>query len=610
MGSGKQDTTANFDPISLRAKYLEERDKRLRSDGASQFIDIEGEFAHFAEDIYASEPIEREPLTDEVDVLIMGGGFSGLQTAIHLKRAGVKNIRIIDSASDFGGTWYWNRYPGLNCDVESYIYLPMLEECGTVPTQKYVSGEEIFEHAKRMARTFDLYEHACFQTKIHKIHWDNEIERWIVDTDRGDHMKARFVISGVGVMSKPRLPGIPGINSFKGQAFHACRWDYDYTGGSIHGNLSKLSDKRVAVVGTGATAVQCIPHLAESCKELLVFQRTPVLVDVRNHKKTDVDWYKSQEPGWQRKRMENFDKIIAGMNEEEDLVGDSWTDVWRNLTVWSKNNLGSESLDKEAVMQELDFKKMEEIRKRVEDTVTDPATAELLKPYYNYFCKRPCYHDGYLQVYNRENVHLIDTDGKGVQKITENAIEAAGKSYEVDCIIFATGYDAGAPCYESGNFEIIGRARESLADKWADGAKSLHGMYSHGFPNFIVIGGIKQASVTVNYTLILGEQGKHAAALIKKCLDQGISAIEPSETSEINWANTIKEKSVFREQFYKECTPSYINKEGEVKDSLFSSVYGGGPFEYLNYLSEWLESGFEQDLNISYLNTGEPAQTV
>jgi cation diffusion facilitator CzcD-associated flavoprotein CzcO len=391
MGNpGTTSTTAStltFDPDELRRKYREERDKRLRSDGNEQYVEIAGEYARYLEDPYV-EPIERAPLFDDVDVAVIGGGFGGLLAGARLREAGVEDIRVIEKGGDFGGTWYWNRYPGAACDVESYIYLPLLEELGYVPKEKYTHAPEILEHSRRIGEHFDLYRNACFQTEVTDMRWDDAEARWIISTNRGDRMRARFVCMANGPLHRPKLPGIAGIESFQGHTFHTSRWDYDYTGGTSEGNLSKLADKRVGIIGTGATAVQCVPHLGAAAKELYVFQRTPSSIDVRNNRPTDPEWAASLRPGWQRERMENFNTLVSGGFAEVDLVSDGWTDIIGKLLVMVRKEADAAALTVERLtetMELADFEKMEQIRSRVDHIVSDPSTAEALKPYYRQF---------------------------------------------------------------------------------------------------------------------------------------------------------------------------------------------------------------------------------
>ena len=358
----------DFDPEALRAKYLAERDKRIRDDGNQQYVEVKGDFTRYVDDPYV-KPFTREPLDEAVEVVIIGGGFGGLLAGARLREAGFDDIRMIEKGGDFGGTWYWNRYPGAQCDIEAYIYLPLLEETGYIPKEKYSFAPEIMEHSQRIARKFDLYRGALFQTQIKELRWNEAECRWIVTTNRDDRLCARYVIMSNGPLNRPKLPGIPGIDTFKGHTFHTSRWDYNYTGGDTTGNLHKLADKRVAIIGTGATAIQCVPHLGKAAKHLYVFQRTPSSVDERRNRPTDPEWAKSLNAGWQRARMENFNTLVTGGQAEVDLVSDGWTDIIRNLgqMVPRKGTASDEARHDMARLMELaDFKKMNQVRARVD----------------------------------------------------------------------------------------------------------------------------------------------------------------------------------------------------------------------------------------------------
>ena len=583
----------DFDPDKLRERYRAERDKRLRDDANEQYVEIKGEYAGYVEDPYIDEKIDRSPLSDEIDIIVVGGGFGGLLAGARLREAGLKNIRMIEKGGDFGGTWYWNRYPGAACDIESYIYLPLLEETGFMPKEKYTPAKEILEHSARIARHYDLYDDVLFQTEVTAMNWDEEAKRWIVETNRGDAMKARYVIMSNGPLHRPKLPGIPGIEKFKGHTFHTSRWDYDYTGGGPEGGLDKLKDKRIGIIGTGATAVQCVPHLGAGAKELFVFQRTPSSIDVRDNKPTDPDWAKSLEPGWQKKRMDNFNILVSGGYQPEDLVQDGWTDIIRNLLFIASKQDGKQLTAKELeeIGELADFKKMESIRARVDEIIADNKTADALKPWYRQFCKRPCFHDDYLATFNRESVHLIDTDGKGVERITEKGVVVAGKEYEIDCLIYATGFEVGTSYTRRSGYELYGRGGKSLSEAWEGGVESLHGMFVRDFPNVFVMGGA-QAAFTANYPHQLDEQAVHLGYILSRAFDEGIVQIEPDKKAQADWVETIISKAQMREKFLAECTPGYYNNEGQIAArARQNSFYGGGSMEYFSILKSWRETG-------------------
>jgi cyclohexanone monooxygenase len=287
-----------FDPGALREKYAAERVKRLRPDANNQSQEMKGQYARYDVDPYVEPGFTRPALQEELDVVIVGGGFGGLLAAARLQKVGITNIRIIEKAGDFDGTWYWNRYPGAQCDVESYVYLPLLEETGYIPKEKYSFQPEIFEHAQRIGKHFNLYEKACFQTQIKEARWNEDTQRWTITTNRDDLFQARFIIMSSGPLNRPKLPGIPGIEKFTGHTFHTSRGDYHYTGGDSSGGLHKLHDKRVGIIGTGATAIQCVPHLGQHAKQLYVFQRTPSSVDKRGNMPTDPEWVTTLKPRW------------------------------------------------------------------------------------------------------------------------------------------------------------------------------------------------------------------------------------------------------------------------------------------------------------------------
>ena len=582
-----------FDPDALRARYREERDKRLRPDGNEQYVEAKGVFAHFRDDPYVAPGFHRQPLFDEVEVAVVGGGFGGLLAGARLREAGIDDLRIVEKGGDFGGTWYWNRYPGAMCDVESYIYLPLLEELTYVPTEKYARAPEILAHAEAIGRKYELYRGACFQTEVTEMRWDEGAARWLLATDRGDRLKARFVCMPTGPLNRPKLPGIPGIESFRGHAFHTSRWDYAYTGGDSSGNLTGLRGKRVGVIGTGATAVQCVPHLGEAAGHLYVFQRTPSSIDVRANRPTDPQWARALSRGWHQQRMDNFNILVSGGFQAEDLVNDGWTDIIRKLLVIVQQEPGAIGTpDAIAKTLELaDFQKMEQIRARVDAIVADPATAQALKPYYRQFCKRPCFHDEYLQTFNRPNVMLVDTDGKGIERVTEKGVVVVGVEYELDCLIYATGFEVGTDYTRRAGYEVYGRGGATLTQRWKDGVRTLHGMHSRGLPNCFIMGP-QQAGFTVNFPHMLNEQSQHIAYIIRQAIDRGVRSVEVSEAAETEWVDQVIQLSRLGREFLESCTPGYYNNEGKLSErAAQNGFYGGGSVQFFKILREWRAEG-------------------
>ncbi|GDY50933.1 monooxygenase [Streptomyces violaceusniger] len=538
----------------------------------------------------------REPLNDRVEVLIIGGGFGGLLAGARLRQAGVREIRMIEQGGDFGGTWYWNRYPGIQCDIESYVYMPLLEEVGYVPRWRYAPGEEIRQHARAIGRHFDLYRDVCFQTQVTELHWDDTELAWTVHTDRDDRIRARYVVISSGTLSRAKLPGIPGIETFQGHTFHTSRWDYDYTGGDATGGLHKLADKRVALIGTGATAIQAVPHLGRDAEHLYVFQRTPSSVDVRGNRPTDEGWAASLTPGWQRRRRDNFLAIVTGGQVDEDLVDDGWTSTARlqQKLIPTDSYADLPAQEREGLYELADFQKMNGIRDRVDSIVENTATAEALKPWYRYMCKRPTFSDTYLDTFNRPNVTLVDTaDHGGVERITENAVVVGSVEYEVDCVIFATGFEVGRSGVTSGFLPVYGRGGVTLTEAWKNGPRTLHGFYSHGFPNLFQLGPLQNASA-VNYVHILDEQAIHVAEVLAEARKRGARYVEPTAEAESAWRATIREKAADLYAFHAECTPGYYNNEGMPRER--SESFGDGPIAFHELLGHWRANGGMDDV--------------
>ncbi len=593
MTIAEDTTTTGPDTRVVRAKYLAERDKRLRADGNEQYLEAKGAFAHYLDDPYVTS-VPRDPLFDEVTVAFIGGGFAGLVTGARLTQAGVEDVRIIEKGGDFGGTWYWNRYPGAQCDTTSFVYMPLLEETGHMPSEKYAHAPEILEHCQRIGKHFGLYDNALFSTEVNDVIWDAAISRWIIRTNRGDEMRAKFVITGTGPLHKPKLPGIPGIETFKGHSFHTSRWDYAYTGGNPSGALmTGLADKRVGIIGTGATSVQCIPHLAKACQELYVFQRTPSSIDIRNNKPTDPDWFATFGEGWQQRWLENFCLLQTGGFAEEDLVMDGWTDIAKRIRdrVLANGDFSPEALLR--AFDESDFEKMDEIRARVDEIVADPATAEALKPWYRQLCKRPCFHDTYLQAYNTPGTHLVHTDGKGVERITETGIVVDGVEYPLDCIVYASGFEVGTELVRRTGFDMTGTDGLKLSQAWAEGMRSLHGIHVHGFPNAFVVGPTHGANLISNVPHNLVEAGATIAAIIGHAEANGVNEVEVTREAQDAWVEKLLAGGR-RFGGAADCTPGYYNNEGQdagPRGLLNSLGYPDGPIAYFAYIDAWRTSG-------------------
>lgn len=625
--------------LDVQKKYEHERAKRMRAEGSKQFVDFYAleRLQKFDKDPWIAKDAPPPADGEQTEILILGAGYGGLCYAVRLLEAGFKkeDIRITDSANGFGGTWYWNRYPGLKCDIEAYIYMPLLEETGYMPTEKYCTGLELQEHADRIAKKWELTDRTWFQRTVSKMEWDDEAKEWVTYYTRPgpdgkptlvSKMRSRFVVLTTGFTLIPRAPQIPGIGDFKGEMFHTARWDYNTTGGTPDNpDMTKLKDKTVGIIGTGATSIQVVPALVKSAKELLVFQRTPSAVDRRDNRVTDSAWWHrehSSKPGWQKRRRDNFNAFMANANPKPsvDLVNDGWTTM-PSYSVLVGNPDAAKKVEKDLsyvpayvkTLHDIDLTRQEKIRKRVEQEIKDPKIAEQLKPWYPGWCKRPCFHDEYLQAFNEPNVKLVDTDGRGIELITEDGVFFNGKEYKLDLLILSTGYRSPFNYSPGGrvNIEVLGRNKTDLDKKWINAVTTLHGMMSHDFPN-LCWPGLSQAGGSPNFTHCMDHSAQHVAEILskiafeKKQSEKDASGykysfiIEPTADAEEEWSNAIASiAGVFAAS--SGCTPSYINAEGELDRKASPEVlqkrargalWGKGFEDYVDVLKAWRATGF------------------
>jgi len=545
-----------------QATYREFKEARR---GAADYMAMEGEFSHYLEDVYSEAPVERESLDDECDILVVGGGFGAMLLWYKLREAGFTDVRFCEKGGDVGGTWYWNRYPGIACDVESYSYLPLLEEMGYFPTMKFASGFEILEYSQAMATKFAFYDHCLFHTTVEQTVWDEEAARWTVHTDRGDAMKARCVVLANGILTTPRLARIEGMEHYQGESFHTSRWDYNID----------LAGKRVGIIGTGATSVQVVPEIANVVKELFVFQRTPSSIDVRDQRATTPeeieDWKK--EPGWALARRERLATISSGrtaLQGNDDFLSGKVKD-------FKKRKKHTKPISPEELIQKQlnsNFRIMEQIRSRVDEIVEDPKTAAALKPYYPYGCKRPTFHDEFLPAFNKPHVHLVDTAPHGVQKINGKGVVHEGTQYELDVLIYATGFQ----WMGTGSFNMVtGRGGKTLRDKWQnEGVKTFLGIHNHGFPNLFIMSGPQGGGGQFNFIRGLESHTDYVVWMLKTMRERGVGIVDTKKEPEIEYAEHCKQADILTSPL-RDCF-SYYNGDGTAEPG--SLAYYGGPAKW------------------------------
>jgi cyclohexanone monooxygenase len=549
---------ATFD-AEEQARYRAFKEARR---GAADYMAMEGDFAKYLADVYSADPVPREALSDDCEILVVGAGFAGLLLWHKLRAAGFTDVRFCEKGGDVGGTWYWNRYPGIACDVEAYSYLPLLEETGYVPTMKFASGFEILEHCQRLAEQFGFYDHCLFHTTVEATTWDEASGRWTVTTDRGDAMRARYVVLANGILTTPKLARISGMETFKGEAFHTSRWDYNV----------ELKGKRIGIIGTGATAVQAIPELAKIAKELYVFQRTPSSVDVRDQRATTeeerIAW--ADEPGWARARRARFAKISAGrtaMRANDDYLSGKVAEFKERKQY--ERMLSPEEL----IQKQLDanFRIMEQIRARVDAIVKDPKTAAALKPYYPYGCKRPTFHDEYLPAFNLPHVHLVDTAPLGVTRINEQGVVHDGVDYPLDVLVYATGFQWMA----TSTFNMItGRDGRTLKQKWEEeGTKTFLGLHSQGFPNLFIVSGPQGGGGSFNFTDAIEAHGDYIVWMLETLRERGAGVVDVRKEPEEAYAEHCRQADIGTAPL-RDCI-SYYNGHGDAEPGSLA-YYGGG----------------------------------
>ena len=542
-----------------QAKYRAFKEARR---GAADYIPMEGAFSKYLADVYSAPPIPREPLTDSCEILVIGAGFAGLLLWYKLRDAGFQDVRFCEKGGDVGGTWYWNRYPGIACDVEAYSYLPLLEEMGYFPTMKFASGFEILEYCQAMAERSGFYDRCLFHTTVEQTVWDEDSGRWTVSTDRGDRMQARFVVLANGILTTPKLARIDGMENFEGIAFHTSRWDYNVD----------LAGKRVGIIGTGATAVQVIPEIAKVVDQLYVFQRTPSTIDVRDQRETTPDeiatW--SKEPGWARARRERLAKISSGrtaLKANDDYLSGKVAE-FKERKQYERALSAEEMIEKQL---NSNFRIMEQIRARIDTIVEDPRTAASLKPYYPYGCKRPTFHDEYLPTFNLPHVKLVDTAPLGVSKITAKGVVHDGVEYPVDVLIYATGFQWMA----TSTFNMIsGRGGVTLREKWgSDGVKTFLGLHSQGFPNLFIMSGPQGGGGQFNFTRGIEGHTDYVVWMLKTMRERGAGVVDIKREPEVTYAAHCREVDIITRPL-RDCL-SYYNGEGNAEPG--SLAYYGGP---------------------------------
>jgi acetone monooxygenase len=473
-----------------------------------------------------------------VDVVIVGAGFAGLHLLYRMRELGL-SVQSFEAGGDVGGTWYWNRYPGARCDSpsSSYQYFfsrELLEEWQW--SQRFPPQSEALAYLNYVADRFDLRDHIQFDTRVVSAHYDEDRDRWRIETDAGEILDARFFISAIGVLTEPLVPDLPGQDMARPKFLHTCRWP--------HGGVD-FRGKRVGVIGTGATGIQVIQSIAGEVASLTVFQRTPnYAIPIRNPALDETDWQtrRDQADATHALTHETFSGFEYHLNPQSALdVSDSerrayLEELWADgsLSFWVGNYhdiLASEAANAPVA---------EFVREKIRARVDDPATAEKLMPDYPYGSRRVPLENGYFEVYNQDNVTLIDVNEDPMQAFTEQGIRTASGEHKFDYIVLATGFDAVTGSYS--RIDIRGRDGASLNAKWAQRPLSYLGIQSAGFPNlFMVTGPTAPTTAFCNYPTCGGMQVEWVTDCIRHLTRQGLTRIEPEPAAEVEWADHVDE---------------------------------------------------------------------
>ncbi len=472
--------------------------------------------------------------TQQVDVAVVGAGFAGLYLLHRLRKAGFTAVAL-EEADDVGGTWYWNRYPGARCDIQtidySYTFDPELESAWTW-SEKYATQPEILRYLGFVADRFDLRRDIRFQTKVVEARWDEAAERWLLTTSNGGAVSCRHYVMATGCLSSPKPPEIDGVNEFKGEVYFTGRWPHDEV---------KLAGKRVAVIGTGSSGIQSIPLIAEQAVQLTVFQRTPNFALPAHNGPAPADrtgLLKADRAAYR----EQARMSLAGVPYPQQMSV-SWqlTEAERRARfeeAWGKGDLVyilTQLWADQAVDVDGNNLLAHLIREKIRAVVKDPATAEALTPHDHPFgAKRPCLDTNYYATYNRPNVTLVNLRQEPIKAITASGITTDRRSVDVDVIVFATGFDAMTGAIRAVH-PITGRGGKSLSDVWAGGPRTYLGLTVAGFPNFFMITGPGSPSVLSNMAVSIEQHVDWVVDRLTEMRDKGFTTIEPTETAQAGW---------------------------------------------------------------------------
>ena len=504
-----------------------------------------------------------------VDAVIVGAGFSGLYLLHRLRSLGF-TTRVFERGSGVGGTWYWNRYPGARCDVESMQYSYSFDETLQQEwhwPEKFSAQPDILAYAEHVAERFDLTKDIDFETEVTKAHFDAASRRWQIETDAGESVDAQHFIMATGCISTAQVPEIEGLSDYQGETYHTGQWPHekvDFTG------------QRIAVVGTGSSGIQAIPVLAEEAEHVTVFQRTPNYSIPSQNETMRPEYEASWKEDYQSLRQEMRYTGHGSIKDLNDKPAMSVDEKERQETYTERWKIGGAgfltSFNDLLFSQESNDTASEFVRQQIRKIVKDPATAEILAPKtYPIGTKRICIDSGYFETYNRDNVDLVDISEKPIDRITPTGIVADGKAFEFDSIVFATGFDAMTGTLF--NVDIRGRDGLALKEKWYAGPRTYLGLMSEAFPNLFMITGPGSPSVKSNMMVSIEQHVDFVTESIVYMRDHGLEIIEPERTAEDEWVDHVQEAA--NKTLFPRANSWYMGANIPGKPRLFMPYIGG-----------------------------------
>ena len=508
-------------------------------------------------------------MEQNIDICVVGAGFAGMYSIVKARRMNM-SVCVFEAGTDVGGTWYWNRYPGARCDIESVEYSYSFDDELQQEwewTERYAGQPEILRYAQHVADRFDLRRDIRFSTRVLSAHFDRSSNTWLVTTDKGDSVRARFVVFATGCLSSANRPQFPGADTFAGETYHTGEWPHDGV---------DFAGKTVGLIGTGSSAIQSIPIIAENARHLTVFQRTASFSIPARNDTIDHDYVKQVKGNYRAFRDAN--RLQTGAFGSTIQRGETSaleaTDEERRAEFekrWNKGGFGFLSSYNDFLLhRDANDLVAEFVREKIRSIVKDPATADLLMPDQVIGCKRLCLDTNYYETFNRDNVSLVPVDRHPIERITPDGLVTNGIEHTFDVLVYATGFDAMTGSLL--RIDIRGRDGVSLADAWHAGPVTYLGLTTAGFPNMFMVSGPGSPSVLTNMIMSIEQHVEWISDCIAHLDANGHSTIETTEESQAGWVAFVN--AVADMTLYPSCNSWYLGANVPGKPRVFMPLIG------------------------------------